>query len=106
MGSILAFILILLLVFLFFLLGIFIFAYTKIMQLWYKLTGKKPNNPFGAFTGSFGGNYSAGGNSSGTNSNTQYNNSSNSTKQSGQRIFAENEGEYVDFEIVDEKKKN
>ena len=107
MGTVIAFLLTILIFGLLFILGILLFAYSKIMQIYYKLRGKKEYDPFHAFNGMFGENgNSMGGESSRTTyaDSTQNQSSAHSTTESqhgGKRIFTEGEGEYVDFEIID-----
>lgn len=107
MHAIIIFLLVLLLIILVPILILGLVAYSKLKSLWYKMTGRpQPNNPFGNFSGGFG-NFSqqANGNS-GTRQNTTrqeqerqqtHTNASNGNK----KIFSANEGEYVDFEVID-----
>lgn len=85
-----------------FLLGLGIFAYAKLAGLWYRLTGRQPQNHFRSTwstgTDSTGGSYHS------TNANRQSTNQSsngNSQSSTGKKIFSDNEGEYVDFEVID-----
>lgn len=93
--------LILFLVFVFFAL---IFAVSWVRRIWYSLTGRQPSsnaNPFSSYNSARANSY---GNareddsfcSSRTKSETKTTSSS-----SQQKIFSKNDGEYVDFEIVE-----
>lgn len=79
-----------------------IVAYTKLRNIWYKMTGRQPSNsgPHFRFTTSYGDQGNQGNQSSNAqqqSSNTQHTSQPGSTK----KIFSANEGEYVDFEVVD-----
>lgn len=82
-----------------------IVAYAKLMSIWHKLTGKQPSNdgPHFTFTSSFG---SRGRQSTGNQETDQRSQQTTSQQHSSQygptkKIFSDNEGEYVDFEVVD-----
>lgn len=112
MGALISFLLLPILVILILILIFGIFAYAKIMKMWYQLTGRKPKN--GSFfhfnTGSGSSWYATNGNQDFHNSNAQSgrNQSNNASQQTtskapgGQKkIFSKDEGEYVDFEMVE-----
>ena len=74
-------------------------AYTKLRSLWCKLTGRPQTNPFGGFNGSFNTHSSSRENT--TQSQQQASQSGSSSSNNGKKIFSADEGEYVDFEVVD-----
>lgn len=80
------------------LLIISLFAYAKLRGLWCKITGRPQPDPFSGFSGGF--------NTHTQQQNTrqnakQHTSQSNSTNSNGKKIFSADEGEYVDFEVVD-----
>ena len=100
MLHILAIILLLLLLFVLVpLLFIGLVAYSKFRSLWCKLTGRPQTNPFGGFNGSFNTHSSSRENT--TQSQQQASPSGSSNSNNGKKIFSADEGEYVDFEVVD-----
>ena len=91
-------ILLLLLVILVPLLIISLFAYTKLRSLWYKITGRPQPDPFRGFSGSF----NTPTQQQDTRQNAkQHTSQTNSSTGNGKKIFSADEGEYVDFEVVD-----
>lgn len=112
MGALISFLLLPILVVLILILFFGIFAYAKIMKMWYQLTGRKPKN--GSFfhfnTGSGSSWYTTNGNPNYRNDNAQIgqNQSNNASQQASskapngqKKIFSKDEGEYVDFEMVE-----
>lgn len=79
-----------------------IVAYTKLRNIWYKITGRQPNNdgPHFKFTTNYG---NQGSHSTYSQNTQQHSQQTSQTSQSGstKKIFSANEGEYVDFEVVD-----
>ncbi len=73
-------------------------AYTKLRSLWYKLTGRPQPNPFKGFNASFNTRNSSREN---TTQSQQQASQSASSSSNGKKIFSADEGEYVDFEVVD-----
>ena len=73
-------------------------AYAKLRGLWYKLTGRPQPNPFNGFNASFNTRNSSGKN---TTQSQQQTSRSGSSSNNGKKIFSADEGEYVDFEVVD-----
>ena len=73
-------------------------AYTKLKSLWYKLTGRPQPNPFKGFNASFNTRNSSREN---TAQSQQQASQSASSSSNGKKIFSADEGEYVDFEVVD-----
>jgi len=73
-------------------------AYTKLRSLWYKLTGRPQPNPFKGFNASFNTRNSSREN---TAQSQQQASQSASSSSNGKKIFSADEGEYVDFEVVD-----
>lgn len=73
-------------------------AYTKLRSLWYKLTGRPQTNPFSGFNASFNTRNSSGKN---TTQSQQQASQSASSSSNGKKIFSADEGEYVDFEVID-----
>lgn len=73
-------------------------AYAKLRSLWYKLTGRPQPNPFSGFNGSF--NTRSGSRGNTTQGNRQQASQAGSSSN-GKKIFSADEGEYVDFEVVD-----
>lgn len=107
MHAIIIFLLVLLLLILVPVLILGLVAYAKLKSIWYKLTGRpQPNNPFGNFSGGFG-NFSqqANGNSGAQQNTThqeqQHTSTHTNTSNGNKKIFSADEGEYVDFEVVD-----
>ena len=101
MLHILAIILLLLLLFVLVpLLFIGLVAYTKFRNLWCKLTGRPQTNPFGGFNGSFNTHSSSRENTT-QSQQQQASQSGSSSSNNGKKIFSADEGEYVDFEVVD-----
>ena len=94
--------LVILLLFLLFILVPLLFvglvAYTKLRGLWYKLTGRPQPDPFKGFNGSFNTRSSSREN---TTQSQQQTSQSGSSSNNGKKIFSADEGEYVDFEVVD-----
>ena len=91
-------ILLLLLVVLVPLLIVGLVAYTKLRGLWYKITGRPQPDSFKGFSGGFNTHTQQ----QETKQNTQQHTSqSNSSNSNGKKIFSADEGEYVDFEVVD-----
>ena len=77
-------------------------AYTKLRSLWCKLTGRPQTNPFGGFNGSFNTHSSSRSNATQGQQQQQTSQSGSSTSNNnGKKIFSADEGEYVDFEVVD-----
>ena len=73
-------------------------AYTKLRSLWYKLTGRPRPNPFKGFNANFNTRSSSREN---TAQSQQQASQSASSSSNGKKIFSADEGEYVDFEVVD-----
>lgn len=73
-------------------------AYAKLRGLWYKLTGRPQPNPFNGFNASFNTHNSSREN---TTQSQQQTSQSGSSSNNGKKIFSADEGEYVDFEVVD-----
>lgn len=73
-------------------------AYTKLRSLWYKLTGRPQPNPFKGFNASFNTRNSSREN---TTQSQQQASQSASPSSNGKKIFSADEGEYVDFEVID-----
>lgn len=112
MGALIFFLLLPILILLILILFFGIFAYAKIMKMWYQLTGRKQKN--GSFfhfnTGSGASWNNMNGGQDFRNNGTQSGQSrSNGTSQhttsqapNGQKkIFSKDDGEYVDFEMVE-----
>ena len=77
-------------------------AYAKIRTLWYKITGRPEPNPFSSFSGGFNTqSKQQSTNNSSRQSSQQHTSQSTSANNNGKKIFSANEGEYVDFEMVD-----
>ena len=74
-------------------------AYAKLRSLWYKLTGRPQPNPFSGFNGSF--NTRSSSRSNAAQDHQQQASHSGSSSSNGKKIFSADEGEYVDFEVVD-----
>ena len=82
------------------LLFIALVAYTKLRGLWYKITGRPQPDPFRGFSGGF--NTHTQQQDTRQNAQAQHHTSQqNSSSNNGKKIFSANEGEYVDFEVVD-----
>ena len=95
-------ILLLLLVVLVPLLIISLFAYAKLRSLWYKITGRPQPDPFSSFSGGFNTqSKQQSTNNSSRQGSQQHTSQSTSANNNGKKIFSANEGEYVDFEMVD-----
>lgn len=73
-------------------------AYTKLRSLWYKLTRRPQPNPFKGFNASFNTRNSSREN---TAQSQKQASQSGSSSSNGKKIFSADEGEYVDFEVVD-----
>lgn len=73
-------------------------AYTKLRSLWYKLTGRPQPDPFKGFNANFNTRSSSREN---TAQSQQQASQSASSSSNGKKIFSADEGEYVDFEVVD-----
>ena len=73
-------------------------AYAKLRGLWYKLTGRPQPNPSNGFNASFNTHNSSREN---TTQSQQQTSQSGSSSNNGKKIFSADEGEYVDFEVVD-----
>lgn len=73
-------------------------AYTKLRSLWYKLTGRPQPDPFKGFNASFNTRNSSREN---TAQSQQQASQSASSSSNGKKIFSADEGEYVDFEVID-----
>lgn len=73
-------------------------AYTKLRSLWYKLTGRPQPDPFKGFNANFNTRNSSREN---TAQSQQQASQSASSSSNGKKIFSADEGEYVDFEVVD-----
>lgn len=93
---IIALLLIPIIIILIFILVIGFIAYAKIRQLWYTITGRKPESSshFSFRTYGFGNSNSSAGQT------TRDSSQSNKQKEE-KKIFSKDEGEYVDFEIVE-----
>ena len=77
-------------------------AYTKLRNLWYKLTGRPQPNPFSGFSGGFNSqSQQQSTNNNSRQSSQQHTSQSTSANNNGKLLFSANEGEYVDFEMVD-----
>ena len=74
-------------------------AYAKLRGLWYKLTGRPQPNPFNGFNASF--NPRSGSHPNDAQDHQQQASQSGSSSNNGKKIFSADEGEYVDFEVVD-----
>lgn len=81
------------------LLFIGIVAYAKLRGLWYKLTGRPQPNPFNGFNASF--NTRSGSRPNDAQAQQHQASQSSSSSNNGKKIFSADEGEYVDFEVVD-----
>ena len=68
-------------------------------SLWYKLTGRPQPNPFNGFNASF--NPRSGSRPNDAQDHQQQASQSGSSSNNGKKIFSADEGEYVDFEVVD-----
>ncbi|MBQ4448848.1 MAG: DUF4834 family protein [Prevotella sp.] len=79
------------------LLFIGVVAYAKLRGLWYKLTGRPQPNPFNGFNTSF--NTRSGSRQNAAQDQQQASQAGSSSN--GKKIFSADEGEYVDFEVVD-----
>jgi hypothetical protein len=73
-------------------------AYTKLRSLWYKLTGRPQPDPFKGFNANFNTRNSSREN---TTQSQQQASQSASSSSNGKKIFSADEGEYVDFEVID-----
>lgn len=73
-------------------------AYTKLRSLWYKLTGRPQPNSFKGFNANFNTRNSSRENTAQSQQQASQSASSNSN---GKKIFSADEGEYVDFEVID-----
>lgn len=73
-------------------------AYTKLRSLWYKLTGRPQPDPFKGFNANFNTRSSSREN---TAQNQKQASQSASSSSNGKKIFSADEGEYVDFEVID-----
>lgn len=73
-------------------------AYTKLRSLWYKLTGRPQPDPFKGFNANFNTRSSSREN---TAQSQQQASQSASSSSNGKKIFSADEGEYVDFEVID-----
>ena len=73
-------------------------AYTKLRSLWYKLTGRPQPDPFKGFNANFNTRNSSREN---TAQSQQQASQSASSSSNGKKIFSADEGEYVDFEVID-----
>ena len=80
------------------LLFIGVVAYAKLRGLWYKLTGRPQPNPFNGFNASFN---TRSGSRQNAAQDQQQASQSSSSSNNGKKIFSADEGEYVDFEVVD-----
>jgi hypothetical protein len=80
------------------LLVVSLFAYTKLRNLWYKLTGRPQPDPFRGFNGGFNTHTQQ---QDARQNAKQHTSQSNSSNSNGKKIFSADEGEYVDFEVVD-----
>lgn len=80
------------------LLFIGVVAYAKLRGLWYKLTGRPQPDSFKGFNGSFNTRSSSRPNDT---QDRQQQASQASSSSNGKKIFSADEGEYVDFEVVD-----
>ena len=92
--------LLLLLIILVPLLFIGVVAYAKLRNLWYKLTGRPQPNPFNGFNAGF--NTHSSSRSNATQEHQQQTSRSGSSNNNDKKIFSADEGEYVDFEVVDQ----
>lgn len=100
MHAIIIFLLVLLLLILVPVLILGLVAYAKLKSIWYKLTGRpQPNNPFGNFSQQANGNSGAQQNT--THQEQQHTSTHTNTSNGNKKIFSADEGEYVDFEVVD-----
>ena len=75
-------------------------AYTKLRSLWCKLTGRPQTNPFSGFNASFNTHSSSRSNAT-QGQQQQASQSGSSASNNNKKIFSADEGEYVDFEVVD-----
>ena len=73
-------------------------AYAKLRGLWYKLTGRPQPDSFKGFNGSFNTRSSSRPNDT---QDRQQQASQAGSSSNGKKIFSADEGEYVDFEVVD-----
>ena len=73
-------------------------AYAKLRSLWYKLTGRPQPDPFKGFNANFNTRNSSREN---TTQSQQQASQSASSSSNGKKIFSADEGEYVDFEVID-----
>lgn len=89
-----------------------LFAWSSVMKLWYSLTGKKPKHEdffrqAGQSRGFSQSNNAYQSRQTDSSSYANQSNQSGSTRESsqsgapGQKIFSKDDGEYVDFEIVE-----
>ena len=74
-------------------------AYTKLRSLWYKLTGRPQPDPFKGFNANFNTRNSSRDNTA--QSQQKQASQSGFSSSNGKKIFSADEGEYVDFEVVD-----
>lgn len=88
------FIILLIPIIIFFLMVLFagVFAYAKLRQLWYSITGRKPRSSGFTFHSS-----SSAGSAQGSSRNYQSGANEGTNKK---KIFSKDDGEYVDFEEV------
>ena len=77
-----------------------IVAYAKLRGLWYKLTRRPQPNPFSGFNANFNTRSSSRENAT-QGRQQQASQSASSSNSNGKKIFSADEGEYVDFEVVD-----
>lgn len=75
-------------------------AYAKLRSLWYKLSGRPQPDPFNGFSGGFNTRSSSHANAT-QGRQQQASQASSSSNSNGKKIFSADEGEYVDFEVVD-----
>ena len=74
-------------------------AYAKLRSLWYKLSGRPQPDPFNGFSGSF--NTRSNSRANASQGRQQQASQTSSSSNNGKKIFSADEGEYVDFEVVD-----
>lgn len=75
-------------------------AYAKLRSLWYKISGRPQPDPFNGFSGGFNTRSSSHANAT-QGCQQQASQASSSSNSNGKKIFSADEGEYVDFEVVD-----
>lgn len=90
--------------FLVFALFALIFALSWVRRIWYLLTGRQPSssgNPFSSYNNTRANNYGNARENESFSSSNAKSETKTTSSSSQQKIFSKNDGEYVDFEIVE-----